>query len=48
MAAIAAIRTALGHLGFTGAAQTFIMDAQGLDTLEEFCILTDSEVESLV
>ena len=48
MAAIAAIRTVLGRLGFTGVAQTFITDAQGLDTLEEFRILTDSEVESLV
>ena len=29
-------------------AQIFITDAQGLNTLEEFRILTDSEVESLV
>ena len=48
MAAITAIHTALGHLGFTGVAQTFITDAQGLDTLEEFHILTDSKVESLI
>ena len=48
MAAIAAIHSALGRLGFTGATQTFTTDAQGLDTLEEFRILTDSEVESLV
>ena len=48
MAAIAAIHSALGRLGFTGAAQTFTTNAQGLDTLEEFRILTDSEVESLV
>ena len=48
MAAVTAIRTALGRLGFTGAAQIFITDAQGLNTLEEFCILTGSEVESLI
>ena len=48
MAAVIAIRTALGCLGYTGAAQIFITDAQALNTLEEFCILTDSEVESLV
>ena len=48
MAAVTAIRTALGYLGFTGAAQIFITDAQGLNTLEEFRILTDSKVESLV
>ena len=48
MAVVAAICTALGRLGFTGVAQIFITDAQGLNTLEEFHILTDSEVESLV
>lgn len=47
MAAVAAIRAALGRLGFTANAAQFITDQQGLDDLDEFAILTDAEVESL-
>jgi hypothetical protein len=42
-----AIRAALGRLGFSAAASTFIVDNQGMDTLDEFKILKDTEVEDL-
>ena len=42
-----ALRTALTRLGFSNQAATYITDVQQLDNLEEFRILTDSEVEDL-
>ena len=47
MADIVAIRAALTRMGFTNPAALFITDDQGLDTLSEFAILKDDEVEHL-
>lgn len=44
---MAAIRTALQRLGFTQEAAVHITNVQNLTDLDEFKILTDSEVESL-
>jgi len=38
---------ALGHIGFTQATINFMTINQGMDSLEEFQILTNDEVESL-
>ena len=43
----AAMRAALGRLGFSAQASTYIANDQGLDTLDEWKVLTDSEVENL-
>ena len=47
MAAIISIRAMLQRVGFSAAAATYITDNQGLDTLDEMKILTDTEVENL-
>jgi hypothetical protein len=47
MANQAAIRTALTWLGFSNQAATFITDAQELNDLDEYALLTDDEVENL-
>ena len=49
MADLAALRTALGRLGFTNAAATAITaaDQQDIGDLEELRFLTDTEVENL-
>jgi hypothetical protein len=41
------LQAALGRMGMEPAVATLITDAQGLDTLEEFTNLTDTEVENL-
>jgi hypothetical protein len=41
------LQAALGRMGMEPAVATLIADAQGLDTLEEFTHLTDTEVENL-
>jgi hypothetical protein len=41
------LQAALGRMGMEPAVATLITDAQGLDTLEEFTHLTDTEVENL-
>ena len=43
----AALRHALVALGFEEDAARVMIDAQGMDTLEEFALLNDSEVENL-
>lgn len=43
----AALRTALGRLGFSDPCCAFIVDIQGMDSLEEFAFLLDSDVENL-
>jgi hypothetical protein len=40
-------QAALGRMGMEPAVATLITDAQGLDTLDEFTHLTDTEVENL-
>ena len=45
--ALNALRTALGRIGFSVDARNEITDAQGLDELEKFSYLTDTEVENL-
>ena len=47
MAAVAAMRTAYGRLGFTAEAAAAITDHQDIDSCEELGFLTDVEVESL-
>ena len=47
MADVVALRAALARLGFSAASCTFITDSQGLDSLDELKLLTDSEIESL-
>ena len=47
MADLAALRTALGRLGFTDEAANAITDTQGINDLAELELLTDSEVENL-
>ena len=49
MADLAALRTALGRLGFTNAAATAITapDQQDIGYLEELRFLTDTKVENL-
>jgi hypothetical protein len=42
-----ALRAALGWMGFSAAASTYIVDNQGMDTLDEFKVLNDLEVEDL-
>ena len=46
--ALNTLSTARGCLGFTNAADVFITDQQGLDSLHEFHPLTDDEVENLI
>ena len=46
MADLAALRTALGRLGFTDEAANAITDTQGINDLAELELLTDSEVEN--
>jgi hypothetical protein len=41
------LQAALGRMGMEPAVTTLITDAQGLETLEEFTHLTDTEVENL-
>jgi hypothetical protein len=41
------LQAALGRMGMEPAMATLITDAQGLDTLDEFTHLTDTEVENL-
>jgi hypothetical protein len=43
----AAIRSALTRLGFSNQAATFINEAQEMDALNEFALLTDDEVENM-
>ena len=47
MAALAALCTTLGHLGFTNEAALFITNDQGMNSLDEFRLLKDEEVENL-
>jgi hypothetical protein len=47
MADIAALRTALRRMGLSQDAAEYLTDTQGMDTLAEFRILTDDEVETL-
>lgn len=47
MAELAALRTALQRIGFSDQASAAITDAQGMDSLDEFRVLTDDEVEDL-
>jgi hypothetical protein len=44
---LAALRTALGRMGLTVEAAEYLIDHQGMDSLSEFQILTDDEVETL-
>ena len=48
MAQAAGVRSALVRLGFTQPSAEYITNDQGLDTLIEFAILTDDEIQSLV
>jgi hypothetical protein len=43
----AALRTALSRLGFSAPCCAFFVDVQGMDSLEEFTFLLDSDVENL-
>jgi hypothetical protein len=43
----AQIRTALGRLGFSNDCADFIVTNQGMDTLDEFRIMDETEIESL-
>jgi len=45
--ALPAIQTALICIGFSQQASDFITDAQGMNSLDEFKLMTDKEVESL-
>ena len=45
--ALPAIRTALTRIGFTQQAADFITDAQDMNSLDEFKLMTNKEVESL-
>ena len=45
--ALPAIRTALTCIGFAQQAADFITDAQDMNSLDEFKLMTDKEVESL-
>ena len=50
MAQVNAIRTALGRLGFSNEAANYItsnQNGQGMNSLAEFAVLTDDEVENL-
>ena len=47
MAAIAAMRTALTHLGFTQDMATMITNVQGVDSIDELKFLDDKGVEVL-
>jgi hypothetical protein len=47
VANLAAIQSALTRLGFSNQAATFITDAQELNDLDEYALLTDDEVENL-
>ena len=44
---MAAIRNALGRIGFNEQAQTRIVDVQGMDTLGKFALLSDDAVALL-
>ena len=46
-AAIAAIRAALGRIGFSIESAEFLTNVQGFNTLEKFMVLTDDEVDHL-
>ena len=47
MAELQAIRDALERIGFSEEASDYITGDQGLDEVEEFRILSDSEVENM-
>ena len=47
MAAVAAMRTALTHLGFTQDVAAMITNIQGVDSIDELKFLNDNEVEGL-
>ena len=47
MAAVAAMRTALTHLGFTQDVAAMITNVQGVDSIDELKFLNDKEVEGL-
>ena len=47
MADVVALRAALTRLGFSAKGAGFITDNQGLDTLDEFKVLTIDEIEGL-
>ena len=47
MAAVAAMRTALTHLGFTQDVAATITNVQGSDSIDELEFLNDKEVEGL-
>ena len=42
-----AIHAALVHLGFLMEATVFMQDNQGMGSLEELCLLTDDDIETL-
>ena len=44
---LAALRTALVRMGTTADVANEITATQGIDTIEELCILTDDEVKAL-
>ena len=47
MADVIALRAALTRMGFRPACVTFITDTQGMNNLEEFCLLDDDTVQNL-
>ena len=47
MADVIALRAALTQMGFGPACATFITDTQGMNNLEEFCLLDDDTVQNL-